>query len=99
MAYNYNATAGNGVDVYILDTGIYTAHSDFSSAKFLKAFGGYDMKDGNGHGTFCAGLVGGTKYVSHTSLSFLDRSSSLNKGVAKKARLFGSRLILTSFCA
>lgn len=27
--YSYNATAGQGVDIYIIDTGIFAGHSDF----------------------------------------------------------------------
>jgi len=53
--------AGQGVDVYIIDTGIYTEHSDFGG----RATFGFDCTnegpgDGNGHGTHCASTAAGT---------------------------------------
>ncbi|CAE6521460.1 unnamed protein product [Rhizoctonia solani] len=43
---------GAGVDVYQIDTGIYTAHTQFGGrAKWGATFGGYPNADGNGHGT------------------------------------------------
>jgi len=62
--YVYNAT-GQGVNAYIIDTGLRRTHSEFGS----RAFVGYDaIKDGqntndcNGHGTHVGGTVGGTTY-------------------------------------
>ncbi|XP_071498641.1 extracellular serine proteinase-like [Diadema antillarum] len=54
---------GSGVDVYVIDTGINAVHQDFGGRGFI----GYDARDGdgddcNGHGTHCAGTVGGTTY-------------------------------------
>ncbi|KAG9120599.1 subtilisin-like serine protease [Ceratobasidium sp. 392] len=57
------ATGGAGVDVYGIDTGIYTAHSDFGGrAKWGATYGGYANQDGNGHGTHTAATAIGTKY-------------------------------------
>jgi len=40
------------------DTGIDISHSDFEGrASWGKTFGGYNDKDGNGHGTHCAGTA------------------------------------------
>ncbi|KAH8822187.1 serine protease [Flagelloscypha sp. PMI_526] len=51
------------VDVYVVDTGVNTEHEDFGGrASWGKTFGGYDDADGNGHGTHCAGTIGGTQY-------------------------------------
>lgn len=54
-----------GTTVYIVDTGVRISHSDFGG----RASYGYDAvdgdsiaADGNGHGTFVAGVVAGTKY-------------------------------------
>jgi len=74
--YNYNGTASN-VTAYIIDTGIYTAHSDFGgrAAVAYDAFGG-NGQDCQGHGTHVAGTVGGARW-----------------GVAKAVNLRGVRVL------
>ncbi|WP_328522662.1 S8 family serine peptidase [Kribbella sp. NBC_00359] len=64
LTYNYLGSAGAGVHAYIIDTGIRN-HADIDGRLEL----GYNAidhntntDDCNGHGTFNAGLVGGTKY-------------------------------------
>jgi len=43
---------------YPTDTGIFTEHPAFEGrASWGKTFGGYEDKDGNGHGTHCAGTA------------------------------------------
>ncbi len=77
--YHYPSTAGAGVHVYILDTGIHAANVDFGgrASNPYDAIGGTGSgSDCNGHGTHVAGIVGGTKY-----------------GVAKRAKLFGIRVL------
>jgi subtilisin family serine protease len=54
---------GSGVTSYIIDTGVYIQHNEFEG----RATWGYnavdrDDTDGNGHGTHCAGTVGGKTY-------------------------------------
>ncbi|QSB04977.1 S8 family peptidase [Natronoglycomyces albus] len=54
---------GAGVDIYILDTGIFAGHNDFGG----RVGAGYDAVGGGtddcqGHGTFIAGIAGGTHY-------------------------------------
>jgi len=76
-------TGGNGVDVYVIDTGIRTSHEEFEgrAKPKLETFEGVPKDctntkdrdcaaDTHGHGTFCAAIVGGRK-----------------SGVAKKATL------------
>jgi len=62
--YIYNSVAGNGVDVYVIDTGILTTHNDFGgrAAAVYNAITGESGQDLNGHGTHCAGTIGGTTY-------------------------------------
>ncbi|QRV89205.1 proteinase R [Ceratobasidium sp. AG-Ba] len=63
---------GAGVDVYGIDTGIYTAHSCFGGrARWGTTFGGYANQDGNGHGTHTAGTAVGTTYGVATSANVI----------------------------
>lgn len=83
---------GEGVHVFVGDTGIRISHTDFGG----RAFAGYDATptgsgackdpqdktcapDGHGHGTHCAGTVGGTKY-----------------GVANTAKLYAVKVLTDS---
>lgn len=77
-AYNYLPT-GAGVNVYVIDTGINIAHTQFGG----RASDGYDVVDGalpaadcNGHGTHVASTIGGNTY-----------------GVAKGVQLIGVRVL------
>ena len=74
--YTYTTTAST-VYAYIIDTGIYTAHTQFGgrATNVFDAFGG-NGQDCNGHGTHVAGTVGGTSY-----------------GVARSVRLRGLRVL------
>jgi len=60
--YSYNLQDGSGVDIYVLDTGIYCNHPDFRGrctwgANFIPGSGDEDV---NGHGTACAGVAAGS---------------------------------------
>ncbi|EOD44577.1 putative peptidase s8 s53 subtilisin kexin sedolisin protein [Neofusicoccum parvum UCRNP2] len=59
--YTYSDTdLGDGVDVYIIDTGIYVSHSEFGSRASMGFTYFTSNTDGNGHGTHCAGTIGGS---------------------------------------
>jgi len=62
--YSYPDQAdGKGVSVYVIDTGIYIDNADFGG-RAVWGTNTIDSKvtDGNGHGTHCAGTIGGTTY-------------------------------------
>ncbi|KAI0825094.1 serine protease [Trametes gibbosa] len=76
-SYTYDDSAGSGVDIYIVDTGIYFSHSEFAGrARWGKTFGNYADVDGNGHGTHVSGTAAGNTY-----------------GVAKKANLIAVKVL------
>jgi cerevisin len=79
--YHYPQSAGKGVDVYVVDTGINVAHADFEGrAKWGMTipFGDVDI-DGNGHGTHCAGTIGSKTF-----------------GIAKKAHIIAVKVLRTN---
>ncbi|KAF2744712.1 subtilisin-like serine protease-like protein PR1A [Sporormia fimetaria CBS 119925] len=62
--YVYDSTAGEGTCSYVLDTGIEITHPEFGGrAEWLANFAeDGDDRDGNGHGTHCAGTIGSASY-------------------------------------
>jgi cerevisin len=76
--YLYTASAGEGVDVYVIDTGTNVDHVDFEGrARWGKTIPtGDEDADGNGHGTHCSGTIAGKKY-----------------GVAKKANVHAVKVL------
>ncbi|KDR67404.1 hypothetical protein GALMADRAFT_130422 [Galerina marginata CBS 339.88] len=80
FTYTYDDSAGEGVDIYIVDTGVYVNHTQFGGrATFGLAVGSYAQADGSGHGTHCAGTAAGITF-----------------GVAKKASIIGVKVLSDS---
>lgn len=62
--YEYDPNGGEGVDVYVIDTGINVDHVEFQGrAKWGKTIPANDVdEDANGHGTHCAGTIASRAY-------------------------------------
>ncbi|CAG8466919.1 1030_t:CDS:2 [Ambispora gerdemannii] len=76
--YNFEQSAGEGVDVYVVDTGININHVDFEGRARWGLNAVPDTVDNDllGHGTFVAGIIGGKVY-----------------GVAKKVNLIAVKCL------
>jgi subtilisin family serine protease len=77
LKYKYTSTSGEGVDSYVVDTGININHEDFGGRAIWGAnFADSKNTDCNGHGTHVAGTMGSATY-----------------GVAKKTTLFAVKVL------
>ena len=76
--YEYNKNGGEGVDVYVIDTGINIKHVEFEGrARWGKTIPANSIdSDENGHGTHVAGTIASRKY-----------------GVAKKANVIAVKVL------
>ncbi|EPR79808.1 Subtilisin-like serine protease [Spraguea lophii 42_110] len=82
-SYVYPENAGKMVDVYIIDTGIEINHPEFQDRARLgiNLVEGSVDTDEHGHGTHCAGVIGGkntgiAKYVNLVAIKALDKNGA-----------------------
>ncbi|KFH44853.1 Alkaline protease-like protein [Hapsidospora chrysogenum ATCC 11550] len=75
--YIFDDSAGEGITVYVLDTGVKTSHSEFGNrARFGANFVDNSNDDENGHGSHVAGTIAGETF-----------------GVAKKANIVAVKVL------
>jgi len=62
--YDYASLAGEGAEVFVIDTGILITHQEFQTGRALWGanYADTNNNDCNGHGTHVAGTIGGTLY-------------------------------------
>ncbi|KAG6825239.1 hypothetical protein H0H92_004321 [Tricholoma furcatifolium] len=82
-SYTYDESDGAGVDIYILDTGVFVDHPSFEGRArrgptFIRS--GHPFDNINGHGTHCAGIAASSHF-----------------GVAKAATIISIKVIGTQY--
>ncbi|KAM9939516.1 hypothetical protein OXX80_000998 [Metschnikowia pulcherrima] len=81
LDYTYDTEGGKGVTAYVIDSGIKVEHPDFEGrAKWGSAIAPTAKVDQHGHGTHCAGTIGGktfgiAKNVDLVAVRVLDQSA------------------------
>ena len=74
QTYIYDTAAVASATVYVVDTGVYSAHSQFSGRASIGAnfISGSANTDENGHGTHCSGTIGGSTYGVYKAAKSVD---------------------------
>ncbi|CAG8739463.1 7184_t:CDS:2 [Gigaspora margarita] len=100
--YSYPESAGYGIDVYVVDTGIDIDHPEFEG----RASWGITTtkrntdKDENGHGTFVAGIIGGKTYGVAKRVNLIAVKSLDDEGTGSvQSVLYGLQYVIQSHLA
>ncbi len=76
---------GQGIDVAVIDSGVASSHSDISVVKYYDCYNYYGKEnagyDDNGHGSHCAGIIGGRA------------NGILGVGVAPSANIYSIKVL------
>merc|ERR1719198_290812 len=80
-SFDHEASWGQGVKIYVIDTGTYCSHSDFAACECGPTYAGgtNGCSDGNGHGTHCSSTAAGAQW-----------------GIAKSATVVGVKVLSDS---
>ncbi|CAO3589466.1 unnamed protein product [Absidia cylindrospora] len=79
--YKFSSKQGEGVTVYVLDTGVLEDHEDLKGRVTIgKTIVGDDSADNDGHGTFVAGVCCGSTYGVAKSASIVSVKTLDNDG-------------------
>lgn len=89
--YTWNDTSvlGEGVDIYVIDSGIYLEHDEFGGRAVL-GFNYYSDKPGDvfGHGSHCAGTAAGETVGVATNANLIDVKTIADDGLGSSSGFF-----------
>lgn len=101
-SFNYyydNKHRGDGINAYIIDTGIYKEHAEFGGrAVFGEDLTGEGPGDGNGHGTHVAGIVGSSKYGVAKDITLVEVKALTAKGQGNLTTVISAMEFAVNHC-
>jgi cerevisin len=86
--YVYPANGGEGVDVYVVDTGVRIDHDELRGRAFFGAsFSDDGPEDRQGHGTHCAGIIAGNLFGVAKKTNIISVKVLNNNGAGSASRV------------